>query len=233
MPKKLAIARALSRAELLEVAVNIETRMMNGDTREEIMDALGYDFDQFEEARKFLLNLKAEEIRGRSREHTFIEYVLEQRGTIKALDKLAKDLDSKSQYNALIGAHRLKSDLVDRIIDRGFEFGIIKKTPERKEIVAGLIIGDMSSEDLKKEIVSHGKLTRELMSKFGEGGFLETPDAPTHYGDPTFIRPEASDVEADGEELDDEEDLDEELRRKSKETALAPPKKKKKKPPKK
>jgi hypothetical protein len=232
MPKPLKIDRALSRAELLEVAVNIETRIMNGDTREEIMDALAYTFDQYEEARKFLLDLKSEEVRGRSREHTYVEYVMEQRATIRALDKLAKDLDSKSQYNALVGAYRLRSDLLDKIIDRGHDFGFIKKTPERKEIVAGLIIGDMSAEDLKKEIVSHGKLTRELLSKFGDGGFLELPDSPTHYGDPEFIRPDPSDVVADGEELDDEEDLDEELRRKAKAEALAPRKKKSKKSPK-
>lgn len=222
MPK---LVRSLSRTELLEVAVTIEGRMIAGDTREEIMDALGYTVEQYAEARKFMLDMKTEELHGTSREHTYINYMLEQRGTIKQLDKLSKDLDGKNQHNAMVGALRLRSDLVDKIIDRGIDFGFIKKTPERKEIVAGILISDMSTADLKKEIMEHGKLTRELVGKFGESSFMDVADKPLHYSEPTFVRP---DIEAEGEELDDEEDLDAELKRLSKAAALAPKTKKKK-----
>jgi hypothetical protein len=220
--------RALSRAELLEAAVIIETKMMEGESREEIMDGLGYNPDQYAEARKFLLDAKSDEVRGKSREHIYVEYMIEQRGTIKQIDELVNGLKTSSQYNAMVGALRLKTDLVDRIIDRGIDFGFIKKTPERKEIIAGVLIGDMSTADLKKEIMEHGKLTKSLLEKFGDSSFLALPDKPIHYTEPSFVRP---DIETEGEELDDEDDLDAELRKKAKAAALAP-KKHKKKPPK-
>lgn len=216
MAKPIRIIRPLSKAELLEVAVIIESRIMEGDSREEIMERLNYTHEQYDEAKRFLLDSKSEELRDKPREHQYVEYVIEQRGTIKQLDKLVTDLEGKSQYNAIVGALRLRTDLVDRIVDKGVDFGFIKKTPERKEIIAGVLIGDMSTPDLKKAIMDHGKLTKDLLSKFGEGSFLELPEKPTHYSDD-----EAIEVEA---EEDDEEDLDAELKRKSKETALAPKK---------
>lgn len=197
-------ARALSHAELLEAAAVIEGRLLAGDTADEIMDTLGYNVDQYNEARRFLLEAKSTEIRNRSREHTYVEYVLEQRRSIKDLDKLVKDLDKQSQYNAVVGAIRLRSDLIDRIIDRGQDFGFIKKEAASRDLIAGIIITDMSNADLKKEIVQQNKLLVGLMEKFGEKSFLELEDKPLHYGSPVFkktISTTAEDVEEDDEAL--------------------------------
>lgn len=224
------IIRSLSRAELLEVAVTIEARILAGDSRDEIMDAIGYTTEQYNEARRFMLDQKVEDLRGKSREHQYVEYVLEQRGVIRTLDKLAKDLDTKSQYNAVVGALRLRSELLDKIIDRGVNFGLIKKEPDRKEIIAGVIMADMSTGDLKKAILDHGKSSRELLEKFGESSFMELPEKPLHYPDPARDKP---DFVTEGEEIDDEADLDAEMKAKSKKIALAPKPKPKKRPPKK
>lgn len=190
----------LSKSELMEAAATVYGELVAGLSHTEIMETLGYDAETYEQVRKYMLELRSADYRNQPRDHAYVEYVIEQRRNIHDLNNLIKNLDEKTQYNAVVGAIRLRSDIVDKIVAKGQEFGLIKKTPERREIVGGILIGELSMDDLKKEIFKQSKLLTSSMEKFGDGDFMDKRDGPLHYG-PTF---ETSGVEV---EEDDEETM--------------------------
>lgn len=192
----------LSKAEKLEAAATIYDLMLSGESDDRIMDALGMSAELFHEAKKFMLEQRATEVRGKPREHVYVEYVIEQRVNVKALDTFIGKLDDKKQYNALVGAIRLRSDLVDRILERGFDLGIIRKTPEQHELIGGLAVAQMSSEDLRKAIGELTGKTTELMLRCGDDDIMSIDPGALHRGEgflESAIDPEApvEDDEAD------------------------------------
>ena len=174
----------LTKSELLEIAATIYQEMIDGRSEADIMDLLGLDAETFNKARRFMLESRADRIRGKSREHVYVEYVIEQTANIRKIDKLLSGLDDQKQYNAAVGALRLRSDILDKIIARGQEFGILHKKPDRKEIVAGVLVAEMSDKDLKRAITKQISGLNELVSKYGDGDIMALPEGPLHYGEP-------------------------------------------------
>jgi len=185
-----------TKSELTELAATIHGFLLAGDDETTIMERMRLDAETFNEAKRHLLETKSQAIKAMPNEHVYMEYVIEQRRNIKSLNDLITNLDDKKQYNALVGAIRLRSEILDRIVAKGQEFGVMFKRAERKEVVGGLLVADMSSDDLRKAIGAQVKMLGEFVGKWGEKSFLDTPDAPIHF-----------DAEAEGEGMEDDEEL--------------------------
>ena len=213
---------AMKRRALLEAAGTILERLIEGKTDSEIRDELGIEPEDYAEARRFLMERRAEELREKPREHVYMEYVIAQQRNINDLDALITNLDKDSQYNAIVGAIRLRADLHDRIVAKGQEFGMIKKEAEKKELIGGIAIVDLSNEELRKKLAEHNKFVQNLVSEYGETDFMKLPPKPTHYGE-SVLEVEGLEVE------DDDSDELEAVRNKAKKAALAKSSKKKKK----
>lgn len=177
----------LSRAEKAEAAATIFNEMINGSTDAEIMDLLGVDAETYNELRRYMLEAKSESLRTQPREHTFAEYLINQTQNVRDLTGLINNLDAKKQYNAIVGAIRVRADIYDKIIARGQEFGIIKKEPDRKEVVGGIVVADLSAADLKKAITGEMKSLHDMIGAFGEGDLKSLPSAPLHYGEAVTV----------------------------------------------
>jgi len=181
------MAKGLTKTELLELAVTIYDRMVAGDSEADIMSTYSCDEETFRKARKIMLDSRAQESRDKPREHVYVEYCIAQQQNILDLDRFIRELDSARQYNAVVGAIRLRSDIVDKMVQRGMEFGVIRKEPERKEIVAGVVIADMTSGDLKKAILGQIRTMNEMIARFGDGDIMSLEPGTLHYGDPITI----------------------------------------------
>lgn len=179
----------LTKAQLVEAAATIYGRMVEGEPEAEIMDHLGFDVETFREARRYMLEIRSEEIRTRPHEHTYVEYLIEQRRNLHDLNTMIKACDSTKHSNALVGAIRLRADIYDRIIERGQEFGFIRKVPERKELVGGLIIADMSASELNLAIAKQLKDIQGMISKHGDTSIDGLDPGPLHYGVPALKAP--------------------------------------------
>lgn len=111
------------------------------------------------------------EIHGKSVEQVFIDYTIKQESCIRDLDIILKN--AKSSYNSIIGAARAKSDIIDKIIDRGQEFGLIEKVPEKKLVVAGIMVSQLDNKALRTVIMKQVHEVGSLMKKYGEAGMLD------------------------------------------------------------
>src|SRR6478609_660514 len=195
----------LKRREALEAAAFIYECRIRGKRDKYIQEELGFNAEQYNEVCKFLLEHRSEQIREMPREHVYVEYVIDQKKNIKDLDSLIKNLDANSQYNALIGAIRLRSDIQNKILDRAQEFGLVKKEAEKRELIGGIAIFELGADDLRKKIVSHTKSLADVMRDYGEKDFLRLPAPELHYGESAF---DTTGEAVDSAETDDEAELE-------------------------
>jgi len=108
-------------------------------------------------------------------EQLFIDYKLAQDGCIKALNDVIELFKETRQGNALVGAVRAKSDLLDKIVKRGNELGVLEKGKGRHAptIIGGIDISNMTEIDIAIRIKRELK---ELDSIVGDNIIDVTPD---------------------------------------------------------
>jgi len=172
---------SLKRSEKLELASAIYEQMLNGSSDVDIIDNLGLDTQTYYVVKKFLLENKGGEELQTSSKERFASYVIKQEQNIKDLNDLITNLNSKTQYNALVGAIRLRSDILDRIISTGQTLGVIDKEPEKKVFVGGVAISDIGDKELKKGIIKAVSGLNKLMKKYGNEDSLTDLHANNLY----------------------------------------------------
>jgi len=173
----------LSKKERAELALTIYELKTDGFTDEEIMDELSIDdVSVFNGFITDLLKQKEEEVRKPAGE-IYVRYKMQQERNIKDLDELVRNLDEKKQYNAVIGAIRLRADIEDRILKTGQELGVISKAPKQVNIFGGIALADLTTDDLRGKIVAEMTGLQGLMEQFGEQDIKQLTAGPTHFGD--------------------------------------------------
>lgn len=188
----------LSRRDKLLLASQIHAELVKGTPEDEICDLLGLDRDAYGYARAFMLQERANAVRSLSSDQQFVDYKISQERNIKDLDDLIANLNEQTQYNALVGALRLRSEIQDKIVTRGQEFGVISKVPDRKEIVAGIVVAEMSTSDLRNLIAGQLSELRGMIEKFGDADIRALEPGQLHRGDPEPERDASSERHARG-----------------------------------
>lgn len=89
---------------------------------------------------------------GRTELQIYTDYVLKQTKLMRDLETLKKTFGTSRQYNALVGAVKAQSEILDKIITRGQELGIISKTPESINVIAGLDVRNMTDIAIRNQI---------------------------------------------------------------------------------
>lgn len=189
---------SLSKEELVEAAASIYEMAAAGESDDSIMSTLGMDATTFRAAKKFMFDDRIAQAKGKSRELVFVEYALEQRRNIHLVDTLITELsgpEGKRHYNAFVGAIRLRVDITDRILERGFDLGVIAKAAEKHEVIGGLAVAGLSAADLTKMILELTNSTKELCERYGEADILDVSPGELHRG-PSVIDAFAEDDEA-------------------------------------
>lgn len=171
-----------TKAELETLALELYNALCDGQDDSEIADAFGLSAEVYQKLKSKALDDKAEEIRGRPQEHTYVLYIIEQIRNMRELDTMLRDFRKTKQYNAMLGALKLRSDLTDKILTRGQEFGIIAKKPDRKEIVGGIVIRDLTNEQLKRVVQRELKAVNEMMGSMDDTNILDVELGAIHHG---------------------------------------------------
>jgi hypothetical protein len=173
----------------------LKTHLALGEADTDIADLMGLDADQYRSLKLEMYKREKVEL-GRTTEEFFIDYRLRQEGVIAELDKmvayyspqkvkvegggnnetLMADQFSAQRYggqpSAIVGALRAKSDIIDRIVKVGQEFGILEKAPEKKLVIGGLAVAQMSNEDLRRNIVEAVTGLKKLTTRYGDTDVL-------------------------------------------------------------
>lgn len=188
----------LTKAQLNEAAASLRKELLSGGEPTDIADTYGWDADTYEAIRRHMLDGEADRFRTRSPEQAYVEYTLEMGRDIYSLTELIKNLNRKSQFNALVGAIRLRAEIADRILDRGLEFGVIKKQPDGRLgggnilVLGDLRLNDMSVNQLREAILSQFGELNAMITKHGERSIIDMETGKLHYDAPPALVAETS-----------------------------------------
>ena len=146
----------------------------SGLTTDEIVDRSGWTEDKLSKVREELFAREEMDLVGRRTEDVFIDYVMRTRANIRQLDDILEDLRMTKQGSAMVGAVKAKQDLMDRILNRGQEFGLIEKKPDRSQV--GIVVANMDDLALREMLVNEMNQLRSMMDSMGGKKFLEVRD---------------------------------------------------------
>ncbi len=97
-------------------------------------------------------------------EELFVQYKLQQMEVVKDLDVIVERFKGSKQLTALAAALKTKSEIYNEIINKGYEFGVIEKTPDKSALLVGnLDITNASLKDLKKEMAKNNDEMKKIV----------------------------------------------------------------------
>lgn len=180
----------MNKVELAEAAKLLYHELVHGDDPDDIADIYGWDEETYKKIQKAMLTSRAEEIRAKPSDHVYVNYIIEQQRNQQDLTDLINNLDKKRQYNMVLGAIRLRSEITDKILERGFEFGMIQRQGQGGlgsgntfNIIGGVDVNVMTAPQLTKAITSQLDELQSYMERFGDGkNILELSPGALHYG---------------------------------------------------
>ncbi len=174
----------LSREERAEAIATISGYLAQGKTDREVMDDMGLPVDDYERLKAEFFDTRADELRTRPVEHVYVQYLVDQALNIRDLTELIEVHKSGRNANAVVGAIKARSDIQDKLIARGQEFGIIHKEAT-KTLVAGVIVGNLTNKQLRTTITTELEKLDQLTKRYGDDKTITELAPPTsnlHYG---------------------------------------------------
>lgn len=186
---------SLSPEEVSELAIVAHEAFLEGQAGEDIREGFGLDHDSFREVLTKMFDAQATEVRGRPTEHVYVQYVIDQCRNIADLTKLIGKFQTTSSHSAMVSAIRARSDIQDKVLERGQEFGIIAKEPEKSgALIAGIVIADLSNPQLKQTVVRELANVRKMMLDTGDIDFMDIEVGPIHRGPSAPLPPIVAEV---------------------------------------
>jgi hypothetical protein len=127
----------------------------------------------FARLKEIALANEIERVKSTTTEQTYVEYCLAQRGCINDLNTLLDQYREAKNASAIVGAVKARSDIIDKMIKLGQDFGIIEKKPEEKRLVAGVVVTQLSNDDLRAAIAEQISSLNSLVTQYGDKNFAE------------------------------------------------------------
>lgn len=163
--------------ELRTLLATMRVHLMANKTDLAIQEEMSLDTGDYNALKSELYEQEKTDINDKSVEDVFIAFGHRMEGCINDLDEIIKDKKGTNP-NAVVGAVRAKADIINKIIDRGQEFGLIEKVPERKVVVAGLLVSKLDTKQLRKLISKQVGELGQIMDKYGDATMTELDPAP-------------------------------------------------------
>lgn len=172
----------LSKEQLAEAVQAIYSGYLDGKTDEEVAADIGVDAEEFAKLRASMLDVKAEEIRTKPTEHVYVQYMIDQCRNLKDLTKLIEDFRTTKQGTAMVAAVKARSDIYDKLIKQGQEFGLIQKSMDSDGLGISKWVRDLTNRQLRATIASELKSLHSMVRKYGDTSIVDMDPGELHSG---------------------------------------------------
>jgi len=161
--------------------------LLEGVGDDDLCEKLQCSLERLQELKLALDDQEVEALRKSPTEHTYVEYVREQRRCMLALDRLidgygptAEDEPKGTTPTAFVSAVKTKSDIIDKIVKTGQEFGLIQRASQGKGMIAGQAIFNLSHTEVKNYAIGELKALNEMMQRYGDQSIGDLDPGPLH-----------------------------------------------------
>jgi len=155
----------LSRRQQLEKYIE---GLQQGRAASELQAELGLTTAAFNQLKEAALGTEIDRLKSNTTEQTYIEYCLAQQGCIRDLNDLLDQYREAKNASAIVGAVKARSDIIDKMIKLGQDFGIIERKPQENRIIAGVVVTQLSNEELRAAITDQISSLNNLVTEYGD-----------------------------------------------------------------
>ncbi len=171
MPKKVKrVKRRVKPAAETRLELARFIKLLNkGQTREEIIETMGLNTNQFEALFGRYYNESEEEQQNKTPLRIFAEMVGRKQQLIRDLEDLKDFLKNKEYKNAqgFVAAVKTQSDMMNELVKLGQDLGLIIKTPEQLLLIGDRDVREMDHEELEQGIFKEMSDIRGMVAKRG------------------------------------------------------------------
>lgn len=119
---------------------------------EEIMDELEIQPHVLAEYKRQIITLERHAFQNLDSSAVYADYLFKQRQMIKELDLIQTKFRNRGQWTALVAAIKTKSEIYDKSIKLGQDFGFIEKKAGELKVTGEVSFSAMSEADMQKQI---------------------------------------------------------------------------------
>ena len=178
------MARAAKETRLLKA--KLRALLQQGKTEDECLAEMKIRRDHLRWLKNQLIADELQEVVNDSPEEVWAKYRLLQQGCIADLDEIiAEAKTGKVPVNTAIGAVKAKAAIIENILEKGQDLGIIYKAAEQKQVQAAIAIAHVSTEDLKDLAIGKRKALALAKTKYLEANFTEIRETEPIYQEDT------------------------------------------------
>ena len=151
----------------------MRTLMEHNYTDEEVQEQLELTDEEITGLKRKLLNQELTKISHRPTDEIYVEHRIRMGGVIKQLETITKDAKSAKQYQAAMGAQKTIASILDNLIDRGQDMGVIPRAAKKHEVIGGVMVSTLSNSELLDHIAEAVNVTRVLVKNYGDKRFID------------------------------------------------------------
>lgn len=187
-PSRLAVGAmflGLLPSELRATFATLRSHLSAGLDDVEIATELGISLEDLEELKRRFYAHEIEIERKKSTDRHYLDYLIAQRGNISDLQKIITKFGESKQYNALVGAIRAKSEIIEKVLERGRDFGVIdlKSAPIR---INGLLVTELPTNAIRATIADALHELKQLTAGDNMSSMADV-ELPQIHGDDVVI----------------------------------------------
>lgn len=156
----------------------IRRMLSEGKTDVQISEELDLSTAKYNNLKRLMYSWEIEDLQKKTPEEHYIDFRIRSDQTIRNLDNMAKEFEDQKNFNALIGAIRLKTEVMAAIWKTGREIGVIKGAPDWERQVAGELVSQLETKAVRTKVVEEVRKLYDKISKFGDRDILDIPKAP-------------------------------------------------------
>jgi len=170
----------LTKIQAMERMNRLYDALTRNEDEADLMNEFDLTIDQYETLKSNLFETKSEELRTRPTEHTYVQYVIDQMVNVRDLTEIIDKHKDDRTVSAAVSAIKVRSDIINQVIVKGQECGVIHKEADKKEVLNH--VAELSSDELKAALVKELNFAKAIMDEYGDKGIIDVDPGSIHVG---------------------------------------------------
>lgn len=162
----------MNKTEERQYVTRLRVLMGQGLSDIECVEELGVTPHTLSKLKQKLFSDELEAVQNETAAENWVRYHLKLLQCIKELDEVIKqgfDSDAVTALSSTVGAIKAKADLIDRVVERGQDLGVIPRTrPDTDDEFAGLEV-----ESLRSLVAEKQRLLEKAAARYGVADYAE------------------------------------------------------------
>ena len=159
----------------IEQLARLRSYIAAGETDHNICVELDVRPSELKQLKKQLYEQESVELNARSTADTYIEYRLRMERICDDLDGVHNGATAARQFTAAMGALKAKAAIIDKVIDRGQDMGLVSRAAKKHEVIGGVAVAHLSDSDLLDKMREIHTTTQTSIEQYGEVSITDIP----------------------------------------------------------